>query len=87
MIQLNKRNKWIFAFMLSCLLIGCSDNNSGKVQESTYPVVTENEDYQFALPEKEAFKDILQDFIYWEYATMIEKDGESFLVDWMRRTV
>ncbi|MDE7422667.1 MAG: hypothetical protein K2N51_03095 [Lachnospiraceae bacterium] len=78
MNRFNKKKKWIILLMLSCLLTGCSDNNSGKVQESTYSVLEENEDYQLALSEKEAFKNMLQDFIYWEYATMIEKEGESF---------
>ena len=58
--------------------MGCSDNNSGKVQESTYFVLEEDEDYQLALSEKEAFRDILQDFIYWEYAIMIKNEEESF---------
>lgn len=42
---------------------------------ASYSIVTENKEYGLTLPEAEAFRDILQDFIYWEYATMIEKDG------------
>lgn len=41
-------------------------------------VAAENKKYGLALPKAEAFRDILQDFIYWEHATDIEtKDSSS----------
>lgn len=69
-------------FLLSCLLVGCANNReipmSNDENETrktdTYSVVATNETYGLELPGAAAFRDILQDFIYWEYATMIEKD-------------
>lgn len=44
-------------------------------EEITY--AAQNEKYGLALPNAEAFGDILQDFIYWDYATTIEKNTDE----------
>lgn len=41
--------------------------------------VAENEKYKLALPDAEHFVRELQDFIYWEYATEIEKDTHGLM--------
>lgn len=48
-------------------------------EQAPISYVAENEKYALALPNAEQFVRELQDFIYWEYATMIEKDTHGFM--------
>ena len=47
---------------------------------ATYAAV--NKKYNLALPEAETFAKELKDFIYWEHATMIEKDVDAPMSIW-----
>lgn len=96
MFKFSMKKSGILLLILSCLLTGCSNSDSAKMneagEESAAPVetdqteqtgdgdsdagiyVAEHEKYGLALPQADAFRDIFQDFIYWQYATMIEKE-------------
>lgn len=77
--------KEILLILISCLLAGCANNpeipmndNTNEVEKTdSYSYVATNETYGLALPESEVFRNILLDFIYWEYATQIERDKEG----------
>ena len=82
MFPLKNIRKKILLLLSACLLTGCAnsmevpmnDRKNEVEKKNSYSFAATNETYGLALPEAEAFRDILQDFIYWEYATKLEKD-------------
>lgn len=76
-----------------CLLTGCSQSNymgtdMAEPTSSARPdfdsIVAENKTYGLSLPNAEKFRDILKDFIYWEYATTIEKDEPGHIMNYLK---
>lgn len=53
----------------------------GVEKSDSHSVAAENEVYGLALPDAETFRNILQDFIYWEYTVTIEKDGGACILN------
>lgn len=53
------------------------ENEAEVVEADTDSFAAENEKYGLALPKADAFREILQDFIYWNHATVIEKDKDK----------
>ena len=60
-----------------CFLTGCSQSNymgtdmaepTNSARPDLDSIVAENKTYGLSLPNAEKFRDILKDFIYWEYA-------------------
>lgn len=52
-----------------------ASQQSGKDEKITY--VASNEKYGLQLPDADAFGEIFKDFIYWDYATQIEKHDDK----------
>lgn len=52
---------------------------TSKEAEPSSPYAAENKKYNLALPKAETFGKELKDFIYWEYATEIEKDVNGLM--------
>lgn len=57
-----------------------TDNETNSTKTTTEAYVAQNETYALALPNGEAFGEILQDFVYWEYATAIENDKSNTII-------
>ncbi|MCH5267722.1 MAG: M56 family metallopeptidase [Lachnospiraceae bacterium] len=59
------------------LAMNDADNEADSKETTTETYVAQNEEYGLALPNGKIFGDILQDFVYWEYATTVENDDKS----------
>lgn len=99
MLRLGNKTRLLLFMLLGCLLLGgllsgCSrddymgmDKAEQKTDEpDTDSIAAENKTYGLSLPNAKKFGEILQDFIYWEYATEIGTDKEAFILNYLKES-